>query len=77
MSIIFPQHRWFLRMFHALGYGKISIKSERDLDDYWARYEESMAEFSRLGPWRRRLDKLLFALVVLQMLLLAFAAWNE
>jgi hypothetical protein len=75
MSIIFLHHRWFLRMFDALGYGKISIKSQSDLDDYWAANDRLLAKVSRLKPWRRSLDWLLFGLIGLQMLLLTLAAW--
>jgi len=32
MSILFLHYRWFLCMYDALGYTKISIKSQSDLD---------------------------------------------
>jgi hypothetical protein len=73
--ILFLLYLWFLRLFDALGYTKISIKSQSDLEAYWARNDQFLAEFGRLKPWRRFLDWLLLGLVVIQMLLLAFAAW--
>jgi hypothetical protein len=66
MLILFLLYHWLLRMLNALGYSKISIKSQSDLDAYWARNDKFSAEFSRLGPWRRFLDLLLFLLVVIQ-----------
>jgi len=76
MLILFRLYLWSLRLFDVLGYTKISIKSQSDLKAYWATNEESMAEFTRLKPWRRFLDWFLFGLIALQMLLLAVAAWR-
>jgi hypothetical protein len=73
MSILFLLHRWFLRLFDALGYTKISIQSQSDLDAYWARNEQSFAKLGRLERWRRFFDTLLFVLAATQMLLLI--AW--
>ena len=75
MLILFLHYHWFLRVYDDLGYHKISIKSQSDLEDYWAHNDTSLAEFSRLKPCRRFLDFLLFVLVAIQMLLLGFAAW--
>jgi hypothetical protein len=75
MSILFLHHHWFLRLYDALGYTKISIQSHSDLDAYWTRNEQSFAEFRRRKRWRRFLDTLLYVLVAIQMLLLVFAAW--
>jgi hypothetical protein len=75
ISILFLHYHWFLRLYDALGYTKISIKSQRDLDAHWADTDRSLADFSRLKPWRRFLDSFLFVLVAIQMLLLIFGTW--
>jgi hypothetical protein len=75
MSILFLHHHWFLRLYDALGYTKISIQSQDDLDAYWIRNEQSFAEFRRRKRLRRSFDTLLYILVTIQMLLLAFATW--
>jgi hypothetical protein len=46
MSILFLHYRWFLRLFDALGYTKISITSESDLEAYWARNDKFLTEFT-------------------------------
>jgi hypothetical protein len=52
MLILFLHYLWFLRLYDDLRYTKISIKSQRDLDAYWARKDKSLTEFSRLKRWR-------------------------
>lgn len=73
--ILFLHHYWFLRLYDVLGYTKISIQSERDLDAHWLHNEQAFEEFRRRKHLRRSLDTLLFILPCAQMLLLAFAAW--
>ena len=75
MLILFLHYLWFLRLYDDLGYTKISIKSQRDLDAYWAHNDKSVTEFSRLKRWRRFLDSFLFVLVTIQMALLVRATW--
>ena len=75
MLILFLHYLWFLCLYDDLGYTKISIKSQRDLDAYWAHNDKSVTEFSRLKRRRRFLDLVLFVLVAIQIALLVRATW--
>jgi len=58
MSILFLHYHWFLQLYDVLGFTKVSIKSQSDLEAHWAENQKAMAEFGRLKPWRRFLDSL-------------------
>lgn len=75
-STLFLLHHWFLRMFDVLGYTKISIASQSDLDAHHRQMEEAFSKFKRVGPWRKIMDKGLFAATCVQIILLALSTWT-
>lgn len=69
-AILFLHYHWFLRMYDALGYTKISIKSEEDIDRYYTTNERIFKEFRTRKRLRRFLDVMLYVLAFVQMALL-------
>jgi hypothetical protein len=57
-------------MYDALGYAKISIQSEEDIDRNYAANERIFAEFRTRKRLRRFLDLMLYILALVQMILL-------
>jgi hypothetical protein len=57
-------------MYDALGYTKISIKSEEDIDRYYTTNERIFEEFRTRKRLRRFLDVMLYVLAFVQMALL-------
>ena len=72
-AILFLQFHWILTLYDALGFSKISIQSEEDIEKHYERDEQQLIQFRRRKFWRRSLDLLLFVLALTQAALIMCA----
>jgi hypothetical protein len=72
-AILFLHYHWFLNLYDVLGYTKISIRSEADIDRHIADNERAFEDFRKRKRVRRFFDNTLYVLAFAQMILLIFA----
>jgi hypothetical protein len=74
--ILFLQFHWLLTFYDAMGYSKISIRRQEDIDRYYESNESHRSYFRRRRRLRRLLDKTLFVFAFCQIGLMGLAVYE-
>jgi hypothetical protein len=72
--ILFVQFHWLLTFYDRMGYTKVSIKSDEDIEKYYERTDADFAYFRHRRTLRRLGDTLLFVFAFAQIALIGYAA---
>jgi hypothetical protein len=71
---VFLQYHWLVRLYDKLGFSTACFKSEQDVEIYLKDREENLREFVRRKRTRKIIDKLLYTIAIVQIILLGIAS---